>query len=168
MLPELSPGEEILWQGRRDTRPFVTAGQLSTIVQGAVALALFVYLIARLQMGIPRLWDVRLIVLVIVFKTVPLEIIGSVLTRRRTAYTLTNRRALITAESPLFGTRQQSIPILPDTELDFTQSRLSSLYFAKARTGWFAWLRPNPAPGFERIPDGAAVFALISQLQGAP
>ena len=171
MTPDLplSPGEGVLWQGRPDTSPFVTAAQAATLVQGAIALLLFVYLIARLQMGIPPLWDVRLIVLFIVFKTVPIEIVASVLMRRNTRYVLTGQRAIIARTSRLFGQNIRSYPIRPDTALDYQQGkRLASLYFAKPRTGLFAGLRPNPAPGFERIPDGAKVFALISQLQGAP
>ena len=171
MTPDLplSPHELILWQGRPDSRPFVTAAQFATIIQGVIALLLFLYLVARLQMGIPPLWDVRLIVLFIVFKTVPIEIVASVLTRRNTHYTLTRGRAIIVTTSHLFGQSIRSYPIRPDTPLDFQRGKqLSSLFFAKPRTGWLNWLRPNPAPGFERIADGAKVFALISQLQGAP
>ncbi len=165
----LNPQETILWQGRPDAWPYVTAAQLATIVQGMIALGIFLYLIARLQMGIPPLWDVRVIVLVVVFKTVPIEIVASVLRRRRSSYALTGARAIIATQS-LFGRRVQSFPLRPAFPLDFIQGRrLSSLYFAPAKPGLLSALRGKTAPGFERITDGARVFALVRQLQeGAP
>ncbi len=162
----LTPGEVILWQGRPDPWPYVTAAQLATIVQGFIALGLFVYLIGRLHMGIPPLWDVRIIVLVIVFKTVPIEIVVSVLSRRASRYILTTLRAITVTNVGLFGERVRALPILPALPVDFIQGkRLSSLYFTQAKGNFWARLRSSPAPGFERISDGAKVFALISQLQ---
>lgn len=162
----LAPGEVILWQGRPDAWPFVTAAQLATIVQAFIALGLFLYLIARLQMGIPPLWDVRLIVVFIVFKTVPIEIVASVLNRRTATYILTPERAMIVTNSWLLGQRVRAFPVLPALPMDFTKGKhLSSLYFGPPGTGFWSRLRPNTAPGFERIKDGVKVFALISKLQ---
>lgn len=161
----LAPGETILWQGRPDSAPYVTWRHLATLAQGGLALGLFLYLLARLNMGIPPYWDVRWIVLFIFFKSVPVDILASVLHRRRARYALTTRRAIVVTEGR-FGQKLQSFPILPGTELDFVRGRrFSSLYFAKAKPGLRSWLWPAPAPGFERLRDGDRVFALVGALQ---
>ncbi len=107
----LGKGEDILWQARPNARPFINLRHVGTIAQGGLGLVLFLYLIARINMGIPPLWDVRAIVLLVFFKTVPIEITASALRRRWSSYAITQSRALIVTQLPFFGLRVRSFPI---------------------------------------------------------
>lgn len=165
----LVPGETVLWRGRPDTGAFMTLSQLLRLVRIVVMIGLFFYILARVQKTIPPLWDVRVIVLLIFLQAVPSEILRSVLRRRRSRYILTTTRAVIVTDQAIFGLRIQSIPIAPGTVVELQQGRrLLSILFPNAPQRRFSLLGDVPKPGFERLPDGQAVMAIIRQLQTNP
>ena len=164
----LHPGEPILWLGRPDGRAFLTLGQVARFARTVVAIGLFFYILDRLWLQIPPLWDVRMIVLFIFFQAVPAEVLLSVLRRRRTYYALTPHRLLIAVRVPLTGIQIRSVPILRDTPLDLVQgARLGSIRLAVPKRPFWD-LRPGLVPpGFERIKDAGKVFLTIEQVQRA-
>ncbi len=155
--------ETLLWQGRPDTAPYLNLKHLGTFLRGLFALALFLYIIARLQMGVSQYFDVQLIVFGLFFLSIPLDIARSVLNRRFSTYTLTTRHAQTTLTLPLFGTTTRRIPILPTTEITHHKHRFSTLSLSGPKHPWWTF-RTNP-PIFERIKDGEHVAALIAKAQ---
>lgn len=157
------PSERVLWQGRPTTAPYLTLKHLGTFLRGLFALALFLYIIARLQMGVSQYFDVQLIVFGLFFLSIPLDIARSVLTRRFSTYTLTNRHAVTTLTLPLFGTTTRRIPILPTTEITHHKGRFSTLSLSGPKHPW--WTFRTNAPIFERIREGEHVAQLIAKAQ---
>jgi len=84
--------------------------------------------------------------------------------RRRTWYTLTDRRALIASDLPLQGRRLKSYAITAETTVELRPGTTPSIYFAKAQrrsrngTG-------SEHIGFERIAEGDRVYRLIRDVQ---
>jgi hypothetical protein len=111
MIP-LPPSEHILWQGRPNARPYITAAHLLRLLRGLIMLGLFLYILARLQMGVGQYFDIQVIVFSLFFLAVPLDILKSAYMRRISSYTLTNRHAIITTDIPLTGQKTQFLPIL--------------------------------------------------------
>jgi hypothetical protein len=168
--PDLRPNgppDTLLWQGRPTTAPYLTLKHLGTVLRGVFALALFLYIIARLQMGVSQYFDVQLIVFGLFFLSIPLDIARSVLTRRFSTYSLTTRNAVTTLTLPLFGTTTRRIPILPTTEITHHRgrfgARFSTIALSAPRHPW--WTFRSNAPIFERIRDGDHVAALIAAAQ---
>jgi len=155
--------ETTLWQGRPNTAPYLTPKHLGTLLRGLFALALFLYIVARLQMGVSQYFDVQLIVFGLFFLSIPLDIAKSMLTRRFSTYTLTSRHAVVTLTLPLFGQTTRSIPLRSTTEITHHKGRFSSLSLSGPKHPWWT-LRTN-APIFERIREGDHVAALIASAQ---
>jgi len=135
-----APPQTILWQGRPTTAPYLTLKHLGTALRGLFALALFFYVISRLQMGVSQYFDIQLIVFGLFFLSIPLDIARSVLTRRFSTYTLTTRHAQTTLTLPLFGTTTRRIPIMPTTEITHHKGRfggrLSTLSLSGPKHPW--------------------------------
>ncbi|MGL6211934.1 MAG: hypothetical protein ACRC14_19080, partial [Paracoccaceae bacterium] len=134
-----------------------------TALRGLFALALFLYIIARLNMGVSQYFDIQLIVFALFFLSIPLDIARSVMTRRFSTYTLTSRHAITTLALPVFGTTTRSIPLLPTTEITHHRGRFSTLSLSGPKHPW--WTFRSNAPIFERVPDGDHVARLIAQAQ---
>jgi hypothetical protein len=162
----LEPGETPLWQGRPEARLFITLSQAARLIRTILMIALFFYILARLQKTIPTLWDVRAIVLFIFFQAVPSEMLRSLLRRRRSDYLLTNRRAVMRLDQSPFGQRIYEVRLAAATTLETTQrGDLLSIFFPSApKRGW-SLLGEAPMQGFERLREGRAVLALIHRAQ---
>ena len=161
----LAPGERLLWQGRPDAWPVLRIGHVLRLLRGVVLLVAVLYILVRLRMTVPPLWDVRTLVLVVFFMSVPLEIIADALSRAMAHYALTDRRALIAWQRPLFGLRLRSIPIGPATVVDHEVGRRGSVLFDAPGSRWAGFFGEPPRPGFSRITDSSAVFSLIREKQ---
>ena len=89
--------------------------------------------------------------------------------RARTAYALTDRRAIIATRH--LGRRLRSFPITPGLQIDFRLGDESTLIFAREtdlgqRVGGKGRYRRNVNEiGFEYIPDGPHVARLIRRIQ---
>jgi hypothetical protein len=165
MIP-LPPSEHILWQGRPNARPYITAAHLLRLLRGLIMLGLFLYILARLQMGVGQYFDIQVIVFSLFFLAVPLDILKSAYMRRISSYTLTNRHAIITTDIPLTGQKTQFLPILPDTQFDVLRRRgFTTITFATPKRSRWDLRGQPPKIGFERIDDGDQVFALMGQIQ---
>ena len=84
--------------------------------------------------------------------------------RRRSWYTLTDRRAFIATDLPIQGRRLQSWPINRGTRLELREGPPDSVFFAtrkkRGRNGTY-----TVPVGFERIPDGKQVLRLMRDIQ---
>lgn len=167
----LDPGETILWQGRPDPRPHWAALSLPRAASGAVVTAialLWITVAGRITTDFPA--PLGLFPLLgLPFLAIGLyQIAGHVLwdayRRARTWYTLSDRRAFIATDMPLRGKTLRSYPITADTILTFDDSELASIGFAFEPVPMKRTTRMRGV-GFERIPDGRAVYALLRGVQ---
>ncbi len=158
-FPALQPDEEILWEGRPDTK--LRFG-MATMATGIFAVALVLAclglatVIDRANTG--SYWAILapgiVVGVVIVFAG---PVVDS-LTRYNTRYRLTNQRMLIT--KPI-GVRSASYPIPPLDDLIYRNGTPPSIYFATQING-----RTSTDIGFERIADAREVFIQMRKLAG--
>lgn len=167
----LEPGEEILWQGRPDTRLIFPPERKGTMVLGLLLVVVVV--------GVPPIMMLRIMPI----ETMPTVIIvalgfpvalGLALVlgqpfwtrhwRRRTWYTLTNRRAFITTDLPILGKRLQSWPVKSGAPLIVTKGKPPTVWFAEKRFRSNRRTRITPI-GFERIADAQKVARKILALR---
>jgi len=157
----LDPAERILWQGRPSAALYLTLRQAGKLAGGIFGLVLFLYLADRLQMQVAPMWDVWVIVLAVFFAAIPADILRAALVRRWSTCALTDRRALIATDLPLWGRTIRTIPILPATAVDHHTGRRGSILFPGPRR----LFGTGPKTGFERIADSAEVLSLIRRIQ---
>ena len=89
----------------------------------------------------------------------------SAYTRRRTWYTLTDRRAFIATELPIKGRTLKSYPIAPETVLIYAQGPLATIHFAEEERRGNKGRRYTVKIGFERIFEGDKVYRLMRDIQ---
>lgn len=163
----LASGETILWQGRPDGRFVVTPTDLLSGAFGFffAGFALFWMMMASQAGGF--FWMFGLLHFAIGIGVMVGGPVRSMFVRRRSWYTLTNRRAIIASVLPLVGRRLESYRITSATPLTLVEhGAVSSVIFSEKR-GW-SWgrnaHRTTPI-GFERIAEGRDVLGLMQQLQ---
>jgi hypothetical protein len=157
----LDAGERVLWQGRPSGALYVTLRQAGKLASGLFGLCLFLYLAQRLNMQVAPYWDVWVIVLTVFFAAIPADIVRAALVRRWSTYALTDRRALIATDLPVWGRVTTSIPIDAATRVDHHGGRRGSILFPAPKR----LFRTGPRTGFERIGNSDAVLALIRRIQ---
>jgi len=160
----LDPGETILWQGRPD-RGFHVAPNRYFLAAFGIAFggfALFWMTMAAQAGG--TFWMFGLLHFSVGLGIIFGALFWDTFRRRRTWYTLTDRRAFIATKIPVRGRSIKSYPIRPDTPLDIQQGPLTSLHFATERRRSKNSSYTVPI-GFERIPDGESVLQLLRQVQ---
>jgi len=88
-------------------------------------------------------------------------------TRRRTHYTLTNKRAFI-ATNPVFGKRSLNSHLIGShNEISLHEGETSDVYFAKEVRRMNRSQGVETPFGFEDIHEGRKVFALLREVQTA-
>ena len=160
----LDDGERILWQGRPDGHIVLTALHIPLVLFGTAfaGFALFWMIMAAFAGGF--FWMFGLIHFLVGVGLVVGPPIFSAFRRRRTWYTLTDRRAFIATDLPVSGRKFRSYPIDEDTRLDFVDDDPSSVHFAEAvRRGRNSTYRVPV--GFERIENGRSVYSLIRRVR---
>lgn len=160
----LDPGEEILWQGRPDARLALKGSTIFLVLFGlAFSGFALVWMVLAASAG-GMFWAFGLIHFSVGLGLVVFAIWGDMVRRRRTWYTLTDRRAFIATDFPVVGRKLQSYPIGPDTVLDYTPDDLSTIHFAhiykRTKNG-----SRRVEIGFERIPDGEIVYRMMRDIQ---
>lgn len=161
----LDPGEQILWQGRPDGKVVIRARNVVVLLFGLAfgGFALFWIIMAGAMgggmfalFGLPHF----LIGASIVWGA----LYWGAYKRRRTWYTLTDRRAIIATDLPIRGRRLKSWPIEADTPIDYQPGEPASVYFAsETRRGQNSSYQVPI--GFERIAEGDKVYRLIRDIQ---
>ncbi len=157
----LDRDEHVLWQGRPSGALYLTLRQAGKLASGLFGLVLFLYLVNRLQLQVAPYWDVWVIVLTVFFASIPTDILRAALIRRWSTYALTNHRALIAVDLPVWGRFTRSIPIDAATRIDHHSGHRGSILFPAAKV----LFGTGAKPGFERVADSDAVLALIRLIQ---
>lgn len=161
----LDPHERILWQGRPDSSTSFTAKNTGVALFGCAfaGFALFWMVMASQAGG--YFWMFGLLHFLVGVGIILSAIFGSAYLRKRTWYTLTNKRAMIGTQLPIKGKGLKSYPITKDTELDFRDEQPASIFFAqKIKRGKNGSHTVNV--GFERIDDGRKVYGIFRKIQG--
>lgn len=157
----LDAGERILWQARPSAALYLTLRQAGKLASGIFGLTLFLYLAQRLNMAVAPYWDVWVVVLTVFFAAIPADIFRAALIRRWSSYALTNHRALIVTDLPLWGRITRSIPIDAATRIDHHAGTRGSVLFPGPKR----LFGTGPKTGFERIENSDAVLAQIRLIQ---
>ncbi len=163
----LDDDERILWQGRPDGRLRIRLSSLATSIQGAflMAFALF-FANVTFEMTVGEgVWHWILPALALPFVLVGVymlvgQYLWDTLRRRRTWYTLTDRRAFIARH--LLGRNLAEHPIDATTRLEFQERR------GGLGTIWFSGNRQrgrNRRVGFEMIGDARRVHKMMRFIQ---
>ncbi|MEJ1992666.1 MAG: aspartate carbamoyltransferase catalytic subunit [Maritimibacter sp.] len=160
----LSPGEQVLWQGRPDPgfQMAVGNGGLALFGMFFASFAGFWMVMAAQEPG--PFWLFGLPFFLIGSGIILSAVFWATFRRRRSWYTLTDQRGFIATDLPILGRRLKSYPISADTVVEYQPGALASIYFgSEERSGQNgAYLVPV---GFERIAEGDHVLGLIYELQ---
>ncbi|WP_101065538.1 aspartate carbamoyltransferase catalytic subunit [Roseovarius salinarum] len=163
----LEPGERILWQGRPDTRLVFPPERKGFFVFGLILVAIGVIqfsVLRRVELDI-TLWPYTLVPVALGLAIVGVQPFWTRLRRRRTWYTLTNRRAFIATDLPVLGKRLKSWPVKSDAPLVLTEGAPANVWFAERRTRTDSGrIRVTPI-GFERIADAKDVAEQMRTLR---
>ena len=153
------------WQGRPDGRLVVAPTDMLSGAFGFffAGFALF-WMIAASQAG-GFFWMFGLLHFAVGIGVMVGGPVRSMFMRRRSWYTLTNRRAIIASDLPLVGRRLESYTITSHTPLTLVEhGAVSSVIFSEKR-GWGRSAYRTTPIGFERIAEGRDVLGLMQQLQ---
>lgn len=161
----LDAHERIIWQGRPDAT--ISLGPKNYVMVGFGAVfagfALF-WMIMAAGAG-EFFWMFGLIHFAVGVGFIFAAIYKSSYMRKRTWYTLTNKRAFIATVLPVKGKALKSYPITPETQLDFRDETPATIYFSQdTRRGKNGTYAVNI--GFERIDDGRDVYKKLRKIQG--
>jgi len=160
----LDDDEAIIWQGRPDTDLIWRPRNWAAMIFGLAfaGFALFWMIMAAQAGGL--FWAFGLIHFSVGLGIAFAPPFWNAWRRRHTWYTLTNRRAFIATDMPVRGRRLQSYPISRDTVLAYDAQDPATIHFAhEYRRGKNGSTRVDI--GFERIADGADVYARVRQVQ---
>lgn len=166
----LDRGENILWQGRPSGRVHLGLANIPLMLFGLffAGFALFWMKMASGAGG--NFWMFGLIHFTVGVAIVLFPLLGQPMLRRRSFYTLTNRRAFIGTDLPLTGRRLRSWVISPQTMLELIEypDGLGTVNFALApSTATYRRRRRagGRSIGFQRIGDASRVYAMMSKIQ---
>ena len=160
----LDPGERIVRQGRPDTAVALSPRNYMLLGFAIVftSFALFWMVLAAQAGGF--FWTFGLIHFSVGAALIWSSLFWGAYRRKRTWYTLSDRRAFIATELPIRGRTLKSYPISADTVLELKSGDPASVFFAARtrRTNNGSYQVPV---GFERIADGPAVYKLMRDVQ---
>ena len=160
----LEEGEEILWQGRPNSRFRIKIGQIPAVLFGSAfsGFALFWMIMAASAGGF--FWMFGLIHFSVGISIGAGPVVIDNIRRKNTWYTLTDRRAFIATDVPFVGRRLLSYPITATTLLDLRGQDPGSIFFAEEFKRTKNGSR-RIAIGFEAIPDAPEVLRLMRTIQ---
>lgn len=160
----LDEGESILWQGRPDGAIALRPSNLFTLLFGCVfaGFALF-WMKGAMQAG-GNFWAFGLLHFSVGIGIVIQALFWDAFRRRRSWYTLTDRRAFIATDIPVMGRGLKSYPITRDTTLELIDRTPPSVIFATRTKRTKNGSQEIPV-GFERISEGREVYRQMRDIQ---
>jgi hypothetical protein len=160
----LDTNEEILWQGRPSPEFSFKPAMIFRTLFGMVFAGFALVWMIGASAADGYFWMFGLIHFAAGVGIIAGSVFFPSFKRRRTWYTLTNRRAFIATVMPLFGKRLKSYPITPNTPIDFQGNTIPSIMFASETKR--SKNRTYTVPiGFELIHDAREVLALLRSVQ---
>ena len=160
----LDTGETILWQGRPDGGIVLRSRNILTLIFGLFFAGFAVFWMIMAAQGGGGFWMFGLIHFSVGVGIAFSAIGWGAFLRRRSWYTLTDRRAFVATDLPLVGKRLKSYPITEETVLELVDGDLATVNFASITKRSKNGTRTVPI-GFERIPDGRGVYRMMRDIQ---
>ena len=161
----LDPGEEIVWQGRPDQAFHVSARDIPPALFALFFTGFAVFWMNRAATMAGPFWMFGLIHFSVGLGIFWKSVFGATHRRRRTWYTLTDRRAFIATRSLRKGKELKSYPIAADTRLTYQDGPPATIHFARERRRGNKGRSYTVPIGFERIADGPDVLARLRRIQ---
>jgi hypothetical protein len=161
----LDPGERIVWQGRPDQGFDVPAREIPQVIFALFFAGFAVFWMSKAAQAGGGFWMFGLIHFSVGLGIAGKALFGTTLRRRRSWYTLTDRRAFIATDLPMKGRELKSYPLTPDSPVSYRAGPLATIHFARERRTGDKGRIYTVNIGFERIADGEAVVALIRDAQ---
>lgn len=160
----LDPDERILWQGRPDGGFAWERRMMYPTVFGAAFAGFAAFWTVGVAYSGGGFWPLGFLFIIIGLWLIIHTLLQPSFVRRRTWYTLTNKRAFIAANLPVVGRRLQSYPLNRGMRLENPGSPLPNVIFASAETDEMGDREIVPI-GFERIADAPKVLQLMQGLR---
>lgn len=157
----LQKDERIVWQGRPSGGLHLRLSDFPLILFGLFFSGFALFWMTAASRAGGAFWMFGLIHFSAGLAIVALPLFWRPLVRRRSFYTLTDRRALIASDLPVRGRRLDIYPINRMSELSLDPGKPGSVWFA-SKHSWTSITR-SARIGFELIPDAARVFSLIAR-----
>lgn len=160
----LDTDERILWQGRPDAAVVLRPGTIGACLFGLFFAGFaLVWMILAAQAG-GVFWMFGLLHFAVGLGICLGAVAWGPFRRRHTWYTLTDRRAFIATDLPVLGRSLKSYPITPETVLETDGGDPPTIWFhEEMRRGRRGTYRHRI--GFERVRDGADLYAMIRNVQ---
>lgn len=160
----LDADEKILWQGRPDGTVTLRPRNIMMLIFGIffAGFALFWMVMAFSAGG--GFWMFGLIHFSVGVGIVFSAVFWGAFKRRRSWYTLTDKRAIIASDMPLIGKRLKSWPITSESVLELEQGPPDTVNFAETYKRTKNGSR-RVSIGFERIEEGRKVYRLMRDVQ---
>lgn len=157
----LQTGERIIWQGRPSGQLRLRLGDYPIILFGLFFSGFALFWMSMASRAGGGFWMFGLIHFSAGLALTTAPLIWRPFIRRRTFYTLTDRRAMIASDLPVRGRRLDIYPIDRMSKLSLDPGSPGSVWFAR-KSSWATFNR-SAHVGFELIPDAARVFGLIAR-----
>lgn len=164
----LFPGERVIWQGQPDPRPDLSDIKLSEMLFGLLFAGFALFWMSAALGAAEGLAGLVMPLLALPFLVIGLqkagvELLWDVYRRRRTWYTLTDRRAFI-ATAILGRRRLDPYPIGPKTPLALEQDRdiFFATDFVKTKRG-----SRRRRIGFTHLRDAGRIYEMMRRVQRA-
>lgn len=161
----LDPGERIVWQGRPDQGFHVDAGEIPAALFALLFSGFAVFWMTKVATAGGAFWMFGLIHFSVGIGIFWKSLFGPTRRRRRTWYTLTDRRAFIATKSARNGKELKSYPITANTRLAMRDGRPATIHFARERRQGSKGRSYTVPIGFERVADGQKVLAFLRAAQ---
>lgn len=160
----LDADEEIIWQGQPDSRIVWKAENIVMTLFGLAFAGFALFWMVLASMGGGFFWMFGLIHFFVGISISGGGVFYNAFKRKRSWYTLTNRRAFIAIDLPVKGKSLNSYPINANTVLEFIDDDRATVLFATERKRGKNSTY-NVKIGFERIENGRDVFAKFREVQ---
>jgi len=161
----LDPGEKIVWQGQPDQGFDVAAKEIPKAMFALFFSGFAIFWMSQAAAHGGPFWMFGLIHFSVGLGIFWKAIFGATQRRRRTWYTLTDRRAFVATDMPFKNRALKSYPITPDSPISYRAGPLATIHFARERRTGDKGRSFIANIGFERIAEGEKVIALLRKAQ---
>lgn len=157
----LLPDEAVEWQGRPTPGIHLSGQDFLQIPFGLFFAGFALFWISAASHAGGYFWMFGLLHFSVGLFIVLQPLLVAPMLRRKTVYTLTNRRAFIANEAPVTGRSLESWHLERMESLQFTDRNPGSVYFAERQS----WRGLRHRTGFQRIAEARKVYSMMSALR---
>jgi len=161
----LEAGEKMLWQGRPHVSLNIRPQDYLGLFLALLSLVAGVYWLLNVPQSAGLIWYEGLVFLGIAPLLLWTTLRAAKREYARTWYSLTSRRAIVSTRGRKGRMDHAKYPISRDSNLRFKEGAFSTIWFAQKHHYRYKGRDVTVDVGFEHIPDGKAVHALLLMVQ---